>query len=97
MFSNIPTSSDRHTLCSACIQPNDLQRRKDLAKSHYSKILLIWATSSNPQNKVTGENHVSIPVIDLIDTETYNSWKTDFENKGYVVTNDGKHFVVSIA
>ena len=107
MFANIPSSSDRHTTCCTCMAEvaahaadqaaAEAQRKKDQITAHFEKILFTWATSSDPTNKFSSMNSVSIPIVPDIPSDTYTAWKTDFEAKGYTVVNDTKRFTVSHA
>lgn len=100
MFTNIPTNSDRHTACMGCTGTTDqsiTDLQKEVAKAYYENILLTWATSTDPTNRLTGTDNITVPIINLIDAAIYDSWKTAFEAKGYVVTNTGRMFTVSLA
>ena len=100
MFANIPTNVTRHTTYeTATTHANtnataDAQKKQADLVRHFSNILLRWA-NAKPNDRLASMNNVSVPVLKDIDAATYTSWQTAFEAKGYVVTNDGKHFKVS--
>ena len=101
MLENIPTSSDRCTTCNTCVEEsnacaiNDAQKKQTQMISRFENMLIKWATSTDPRDKFSRMNNISIPIIKDIAPETYDAWKTTFELKGYTVVNDGTRFTVS--